>query len=64
MYKKNRYIEFFLRLIRYLKIVFFQNSVLFQQKYLDYPNFKYPLFKTPEYAEFAAKIKEIITLNP
>jgi hypothetical protein len=46
-----------------LKIVFLQNSIFFQQEYSDYPNFKYPLFEIPEYAEFAAKIKKIIILN-
>jgi hypothetical protein len=29
-YKRNRYTEFFLRLMRYLKIVFLQNFIFFQ----------------------------------
>jgi hypothetical protein len=46
----------FLRLLRYLKTVFLQDSVVLREQFPDHPNFKQPLFKTAEYRKFAAEV--------
>ena len=45
----------FLRLMRYLKTVFLQDSVVLQQLWSQHPNFQAPLFKTAEYRTFENK---------
>ncbi len=47
----------FLNLIKYLRTVFLQDSVLLRDRYPDHPNFAHILFQHPLYARFAAEIK-------
>jgi Centromere DNA-binding protein complex CBF3 subunit, domain 2/Transcriptional activator of glycolytic enzymes len=46
----------FLRLLRYLKTVFLQDSVILREQWPEHPNFQDPLFKTEEYQTFAAEV--------
>lgn len=46
----------FLRLLRYLKTVFLQDSVILREQWPEHPNFQDPLFKTEEYQTLAAEV--------
>jgi Centromere DNA-binding protein complex CBF3 subunit, domain 2/Transcriptional activator of glycolytic enzymes len=55
-YKSSLCGQGFLRLLRYLKTVFLQDSVVLREQWPDHPNFQQPLFKTAEYRKFAAEV--------
>ena len=47
----------FLNLMKHLRTVFLQDSVLLRERHPDHPNFAHPLFQHPLYARFAAEVQ-------
>jgi Centromere DNA-binding protein complex CBF3 subunit, domain 2 len=47
----------FLEIMKYMRTIFLQNSILLRERFSEYPNFNTPLFRHPFYALFAAEIK-------
>ena len=47
----------FLEIMKYMRTIFLQDSVLLRERFPEHPNFNTPLFRSAFYALFAAEIK-------